>query len=1334
MVNAQHAGTSRVPVAGIGASAGGIEALQNFFAAIPGDLGVAYVVVVHLAPDHKSGLPEILGRHTAMPVTQIGNNDTVALARDSVYVIAPGCKLEITNTSVGAAPYDEPRGQRSAIDLLFRSLAASYGDGFAIVLSGSGADGAVGAKAIKEAGGLVLVQDPREATHDGMPRAVLSTGCADVVLPVHELAARLVALVRDKERVARLIGLAEPEPRIHEDDETILRRIFELLRSRTGHDFSKYKRNTVLRRLARRMQLSHQPGFADHLRYLRENPEETLALFDDLLITVTTFFRDPEAWAALQERVIGPLVEHADPAEPIRCWVPGCATGEEAYTLAILFQEEIEHRKLQREVTIFASDVDEGALATAREGLFPSAISTDVSEARLERFFHAQGNHYRVASGVRERIVFASHSVLHDPPFSRLRLLSCRNLLIYLDHDLQDQVMRVFQYACRDDGYLFLGASESADPDLFRPIDKKHRIFGMRPSADAARPVPPEMFEAPRARAKPGPAPRAAAGQQAAEIHLEALEKLAPPSLVIDEHWNVLHLSGTAARFLQQRGGMLARAVTELVRPELRDELHAVLHRALEEPGQQLSRFVPVSFNGSPHDVGLLAQWRRHSDGVRAYALVTFLEAGLATGEAPPAEQEPTKELVRTLRERLHQAELRIERMRDDHQLANEDLRAANEELQSINEEYRSTTEELETAKEELQSSNEELQTVNNELNSKLDEVSRAHNDLENLMAATDIATLFLDKEHRINRFTPQLTGIFNVTPRDVGRPIGDFTHSLDYETLEADASSVLADLTPRKREARSRDGRAFIVRLRPYRTAEDEIEGVVVTLIDVTDLKHAEQVLSESEERFRALVEASAQMVWTTDAAGRVVEDSPTWCAYTGQTPEQRKDRGWLDVVHPEDRAMAEAAWRQAVETVTPLTSEFRIYYEPTGQYRWSNVRAVPLKTRDETVRGWVGMNIDVNERREAVEALRQADVYKDEFLAMLGHELRNPLAAIRNSLEVLGVVGVEHESAAGSAWGIIDRQSRHIHRLLNDLLDVTRIKRGKLRLNREPVDLGECVHDAVAALRTELDAKPLELELDLPENPIHLEADAERLVQILDNLLRNSITYTEAGGRIELRARCDAERARVTVRDTGIGIAADEAEALFEPYYQTGRGRHSSGLGLGLTLVKRLVEMHGGTISAHSEGRGAGAEFVLSLPLSRSAPARSASAAPMPAAHRVLVVDDQADIADTFTAMLESLGQQVCVAYSGEAAIAIAREHEPRVAFLDLSMPDMDGREVARRLRAEFPAEELILVALSGYGKKHATAQSPEFEHHLLKPADVGAVIELLNTVVDA
>jgi two-component system, chemotaxis family, CheB/CheR fusion protein len=857
----------RTTIAGIGASAGGVRVLQTFFDALPDNSGVAFVVIAHLAPESPSELPAILRLHSRIPVQQV--TGTSELKPDCIYVIPPDRQLRISDDEISAIPFEEPRGHRMPIDFFFRSLADQHGDGFAVILSGAGSDGAVGVRAIKEKGGIVLVQDPDEAEYGMMPRAAIATQAADVVLPAAELAKRLVELARAKKQTAAAAAGA--------DEEDMLRRILTHLRVRTGHDFSHYKRSTVLRRIARRMQVARKDTFDEYFGYLRENAEEAQLLLSDLLISVTTFFRDSSAFESLAKNVIPQLFANKEEVgSTIRIWVVGCATGEEAYSIAMLLLEESARRDFRPEMQIFATDMDARALALAREGLYPSAIEADVSEERLRRFFQRDGDDYRVRRELRDLVLFANHSLLRDPPFSRIDLISCRNLLIYLNRDLQQQALTTFNYALNRAGFLFLGSSETAEhPEhLFQAVDREGRIFQTTGRADKPPLLPRLLGMAPMAGRLPEVPPPPVL-RQSRTIHREALETASPPSILVDSNYRVLHLSENAGRYMQPSGGALTADVTELVREEIRFDLRSALHRAVERGEPTLSSLLLVKFNGAAHRLYFQVRPLAGQQQGQERALILFIEGEASTvaAAAEGAEGRATAgDTIRQLQQELEMAHGRLRTMREESEAANEELRAANEELQSINEEYRSTAEELETSKEELQSINEELQTVNAELKLKLDSVSRANSDLQNLMAATDFGTLFLDSGLRIKRFTPRTTELFNITQNDIGRPITDFTHQLAYDGLPADAGRVLKDLAPVEREVTSRNHGWFLVRVRPYRTVDDKIDGVVVTFVDIMQQKTLETrlrlLLGELTHRVKnilAVVQAMAHQTART-------------------------------------------------------------------------------------------------------------------------------------------------------------------------------------------------------------------------------------------------------------------------------------------------------------------------------------------------------------------------------------------------------------------------------------------------------------------------------------
>ena len=763
----------RVPVVGIGASAGGISALRDFFKALPEKTGAAFAIIIHLDPDHQSQLANVLAACTPMPVAQVEGRMTIV--ENSVFVIPPNARLLITGNEITTAPFEEPRGRRAPIDQFFCSLADEHGDGFAIVLSGSGSDGAVGVRAVKEKGGLILVQDPNEAEYPMMPRNALPS--ADIVAPIKDLADNLVELLQAKAKVsAAALG---------DSNEDQIRAVLAYLRERTSQDFSQYKRSTVMRRLARRMQVVRVVSVSEYLSYLRSTAAEVQALFNDLLISVTSFFRDAEAYASLLREAIAPLIQARDADEPIRIWVPGCATGEEAYSIAILLLEEAAHHDVRPQIQIFATDLDTHALAIAREGVYPAAITADVNEERQRRFFTSEG---------------------------------------------------------RPMGFLFLGTSESADyPEgLFLSINRDARLYRASDHRRHSLPPLPRVLTALRIPAMPAARRLEKLASVDARLHRKTLEEMSPPSILVDSNHQIVNLSETAGRYVQPPSGPLSSDVAEIVRPELRLELRAALHRALQHNQRSLSRPIPVQFNGTPQAVAIQVRPVGVAGDQRA-ALVVFLEGGPV--EVPTEAVSPANETTAAtqLHEDLTATRNLLRTSREQHESATEELRASNEELQSINEEYRATAEELETSKEELQSINEELQTLNNELKLKLDQVSRAHNDLQNLMTATDFATLFLDAALRIKRFTPRTSDLFSIAPGDEGRPVTDFTHRLDYQKLVSDAQQVLADFAPLERTVRSLDDRWYMMRIRPYRTLDDRIEGIVLTFIDVTERRQAD-------------------------------------------------------------------------------------------------------------------------------------------------------------------------------------------------------------------------------------------------------------------------------------------------------------------------------------------------------------------------------------------------------------------------------------------------------------------------------------------------------------
>ncbi len=997
-------GYHRMPIVGLGGSAGSIQALRTFFGSLPpGPTDVAYVVIVHLSPEHESTLPALLGAVTTLTVTAARNGDQVE--KGHVYVIPPGKHLTVINGHLKLTPLEPERGRRVAVDLFFRSLADTHGPhATAIVLSGADGDGAIGIKRIKERGGLTIAQEPDEAEHDSMPRSATATGMVDWILRVAEMPARILQY-QQRESLLRLPTENGPQPArsaapAGDEDEQALREVLIFLRARTAHDFTYYKRATILRRISRRMQITSVNTLPGYLAFLREHPGEAGGLLQDLLISVTNFFRDREAFAAV-EKQIPALFADKGPADVVRVWTAACATGEETYSFAMLLVEHARTLANPPTVQVFGCDLDAQAIQTARAGVYPPSIVADVSEDRLQRFFTKDVRGYRVRRELREMVLFAEHDLLKDAPFSRISLVSCRNLLIYFDRDAQEKAMDIFHFALRPGGRLFLGHSETVDESrgLFAPLDKKHRVYLRRPAPRIGLPVPTGTGTLLRAMQAQGtdapvmpsasftrtagvpftqPAPLSGAEERAAltELHFKLLERLAPPSAIINEQQDIVHLSEHAGRFLQVAGGAPTSNLLRMINPALRLDLRAAVFRAAETGEPADVPGVAVELEGVPKIVDLRVM--PAPDLAPGHLVVTFGVRDPGTADAPDVPRRLEAEGV------VQHLEREVENMRSNlrgtverYEASTEEYRASNEELQAMNEELRSASEELETSREELQSINEELGTVNMELKSRVEEIGQVNGDLQNFMSATNIATVFLDRELRVMRYTPASVGFFNLIPGDAGRPLADLRFQVDYPDLITDALAVLRHLAPVEREVGRTDGGWFLARLLPYRTPDDHIGGVVLTFVDITARKQAEAALVRSETQFRSFVTVSSDMEYKMNA---------DWSEmyflvgkrFLADTPDPSVT--WMEkYIPPEDRPAVLAAIGEAIRQRQPFDLEHQVY-RLGGAVGWVASRAVPIFDARGEIVEWFGAATDITVRKRAEgankTALREAEL----------------------------------------------------------------------------------------------------------------------------------------------------------------------------------------------------------------------------------------------------------------------------------------------------------------------------------------------------------------------
>jgi two-component system CheB/CheR fusion protein len=841
------------PIVGIGASAGGLEALEQFLLHVPEKCGMAFVIVQHLDPTHKGLLPELLQRVTAMPVHQV--RDRMRVEADCVYVIPPNHDMSILHGVLHLFKPTAPRGLRLPIDFFFRSLAEDQLErSIGVILSGMGSDGTLGLRAIKEKAGLAVAQDPATAKFDSMPRNVINAGLADLVAPVEELPAKLLDLMRHAHVIA---SFAAP---LDEKIQGGLEKIILILRTKTGNDFSLYKKNTLYRRIERRMSIHQIDRIMSYVRFLQENSQETDILFRELLIGVTSFFREPAAWEHLQEIALPLLLKACPPNGILRAWTSGCSTGEEAYSLAMVFKEAVARVAPESgiKLRIFATDLGQDAIDKARYGLYPPSIAADVSAERLDRFFGHDEHGYRVGKDIREMITFATQNVIMDAPFTRLDMLVCRNLLIYLTPELQQRLLSLFHYSLNPGGVLFLGSSESinSSTDLFAPIDHKSRLFRRRESILTATKV---AFQPSFVPVLPGISQETTMLKPAVNIQSLAeqvlLQHFAPPAVLTNSKGDILYISGRTGKYLEPSAGKANWNIHAMAREGLRFDLGAAFLKALRHKEAVTVKGLKLTEGEAVQTVDLTVKEIQEPEALRGMVMIIFTDVA-----TPPHQKTKRRsktgdieiQKITDLEQDLYHCREELRATREEMQASQEDLKSHNEEMQSINEELQSTNEELTTSREEMQSLNEELQTVNAEQQSKMDELARINDDMQNLLNSTEIITIFLDNALRVRRFTPGANKLFKLIPGDVGRPLADLVSDLLYPEMSKQAEEVLRTLAFSEKQVCTADGRWYVVRIMPYRTMKDIIAGLVMTFMNITSAKILEKELRDENDELR--------------------------------------------------------------------------------------------------------------------------------------------------------------------------------------------------------------------------------------------------------------------------------------------------------------------------------------------------------------------------------------------------------------------------------------------------------------------------------------------------
>ena len=1051
------------PIVGIGSSAGGLEALELFLSNLPPETNMAFVIIQHLSPRHKSIMADLLMKYTRMRVLAI--QDDKKVEPNCVYLNPPDKNVVILNRRLYLTEPTQSHGVNLPIDCFFRSLSEDQGEkAICIILSGTATDGTLGLKAIKGEGGMGMVQDPDSAKYSGMPISAITTGLVDFILPVEKIPAELIKYVQHP-YIERPDGIETPKQQFR----NYVQKILALIRTTTGHDFANYKQTTIRRRIERRMAVHQLDKIERYATYLQKTPAEIDLLFKDLLIGVTNFFRDAEAFEVLKTKVIPELIKNKNTDTPLRIWITGCATGEEAFSIAILLVEVMDTLRKQVNIQIFASDIDNEALEFARMAIYPDSIAADVSPERLNRYFLKDDNTYRIKKKIREMIVFANQNLIKDPPFSRLHLVSCRNLLIYMSPVLQKKILPLFHYTLTPQGILFLGNSESIGEYAhhFSVIDQKWKIFKRKEYAmDKFTDYPKTPFydvlQTPQGlEAKRVPT--------VADIHNLAeriiLDNYAPPCVLINEQYEIVNFIGQTDKYLAPPVGKASFSVLNMAREGLKYKLSTALHKAVKQKKTVLSTGIKIKHNSSFRTVNLVVRPLTESDFTQGFMLVMFDDRTppVPVQEEKAAAKDAVDPYLLSLENELQSTKEYLQTTNEELETSNEELKSTNEELQSVNEELQSTNEELETSKEELQSTNEELITVNAELQKKVEELSRTNNDMKNLLESVDIPTVFLDNDLRIKRFTAHATKVINLIHTDIGRPIDDIVTKIEGATLTEDARAVLDDLVPKEKEVMTRDGSCYSMRILPYRTVENVIDGVVVTFQDFSERKQAEEgrkqlstAVEQERDKLRTLIDSITDEIWFCDVEGNLALANRA--ALGGLGIERIEEvvqpmLEWLpkpQIFTPDGRPCAEEAapllrslQGEALQEVEEL-----IRHPQTGEKLHRRVSSTPIRDNSGKIVGAVAVVHDITEDKRAEQSLSESEQrYRMLFematdsIVLIDVETKRIVAFNRSAHEHLGYTREEFAKLAIADFGAVesaDDVEKHFAKIIDKGSDV--------------------------------------------------------------------------------------------------------------------------------------------------------------------------------------------------------------------------------------------------------------------------------------------------------
>jgi len=1342
----KSAGNKKFFIVGIGASAGGLEAISQLLSNLPSQPNIAFVIAQHLDPTHESMAVEIFSRLTLLNVIEV--KDGMEITPDQIYVMPPNHTMQIVGGKLKLLARKKPVGQYLPIDTFFHSLAKDQKNyAIGIVLSGTGTDGTVGLQAIKTEGGITIAQDLNSAKYDGMPRSAIASKMVDIILPPTDIAKELTRITRPPFRLYN--------DELSQHDESMLSHILINLQTKCNVDFSHYKRNTLKRRIKRRMVVQKKETLKDYLEFLQVNADEAKFLFADILINVTEFFRDIKCFDALKKKVFPSLMKEKGSDKPIRIWVVGCATGEEAYSVAMALLEyggkTLSHKKIQ----IFATDISETVIQHARTGIYPASITTNVSKKRLQQFFEKTKTGYRINKSIREMCLFSLHDIAKDPPFSKLDFICCRNLLIYFDAVLQKYILSVFYYALNAGGFLWLGKSESVGQStLFNNIDKTNKLYSRTLAPRASKfPFPlnttlPEKLDTLQKTSEK--IHDSSYLQRETDRVISSI--YAPPGVVVNNEMDIVLIRGEVSPYLQLNPGHASFQLFKMARPEIASDLRMLIQAVKKKnaPAKKNGLSIGNNEHRRKFNVGVIPLLMPPSSKER-YFLV-FFESSVENAMVP--ERYPQIEATQELTEVKAYQQSLIQ----DFEATQEELTSANEELQSTNEELQSTNEELETAKEELQSINEELTTVNDELQNRNIDLVQLNNDLTNLISCIDIPLVIVSIKGHIRRFTAKAGKIMNLMPSDMGRPISDFKPNINIPDLEPCVLDVIETITPREFEVQDREGNWFRLQIRPYKTIDNRIDGAVISLIDINILKKNLEA-SKSLLDYTTSVANTVQLpLVVLDSQLRVTSANTAFYEKFHLTPKHHGDHHKVDFFK---------LIENKIESLTPLSTALKEIFTQNTQlenfeikYNLSSTEHYIMLLNAKKI-NWIDEKqphalllsiLDITQSRtlqteltDAIAATHKANQAKDIFLTALSHELRTPLTAILSWAQLLQTY--EAPSKLKHGLEVIEQNALVQAQLIDDLLDISRIQSGKLTVNITELNLGNIVCMAVESVRGLAEKESITLRTHINSSKIKVAADPARLQQIVWNLLTNAIKFSLPNGIIDVYVSSAEEHgnqfAHIKVVDYGKGIKPSFLPKVFERFTQDDNSttRTHRGLGMGLSIVHDLIKIIGGNIRAESEGEGRGATFTVILPLMshRIAPKKNvvskkeALLCKKISGLKVLIVEDEQDALDAFTELLHSAGVITLPTHSVAEALAALDTFKPDILISDISMPNEDGYSLIKKIRARKTAQgrKIKAVALTAYTTQEEVnrALTAGFDAHLGKPFKIIELFRLIE-----